>query len=209
MAQPPDGDTDWRLQAKLGRGDGHRGPQGLIGRLRDPDYHREAEAAVPPDVVVTHDGSDLFAYAYSEASLRAARKAIEGVLAKEGIDAQIRLSHWDENYERWRQVDPPLSPAEQEGERAADRAADVIETRTLVATSGKLVRAEFERTMLDWAHKLGLECKILEKHPHLLSTQVGFTVTGRKGQIDEFASALEAEGWTFVRTETGVMLSPL
>jgi len=50
------------------------------------------------------------------------------------------------------------------------------------------------------AAELGLECKIIE-HPHLLSTQVAFTVTGPKRKIDEFAKGLTAEGWSFVRGE--------
>ncbi len=56
--------------------------------------------------------------------------------------------------------------------------------------------------------KLGLECNIIE-HPHLLTTQVGFTVTGPKRRIDEFVQGLNAEGRATVRAETGVMLSPL
>jgi hypothetical protein len=209
MAPTGSGETDWRLQADLGGPEARHGLHGLIGRLRDPDLHREAEAAVPDDVVVTHDGGVLFAYAASEPSLRAARAAIEGVLAKDGIAASIRVSHWDDEHQRWRQVDPQASPDERRREQEADRAAEAVETRTLVATSGKLVRADFEQSMLAWAQRLGLECRIIEQHPHLLSTQVGFTLTGPKGQIDEFARGLDAEGWAFVRAETGVMLSPL
>jgi hypothetical protein len=62
--------------------------------------------------------------------------------------------------------------------------------------------------MLDWADKLGLQCQIVE-HPHLLTTQVAFTVTGPKRKIDEFSEGLNAEEVATMRTERAVMLSPL
>jgi hypothetical protein len=205
------GEQDWRLQAQLDVPDTGRALHGLLGRLRGPDgpdVVKEVEATVPPDVVVTHDGSLLFAYAADEDTLAAARKAIEGVLQRDGVKASVRVSHWDDELDRWQQTDPPPTPEERAAEEAAERAADEIETRTLVANSGKLIRAEFEQSMTDWAARLGLECKIIE-HPHLLSTQVAFTVTGPKGKIDEFSRGLVAEGWAMVRSETTVMISPL
>jgi hypothetical protein len=78
----------------------------------------------------------------------------------------------------------------------------------MVAISGKLVRREFEQTMREAAAQLGLKCEIVE-HPHLVRTQVAFTVTGPKRKVDEFARSLEAEGWAYVRTELGVASSPL
>jgi hypothetical protein len=62
--------------------------------------------------------------------------------------------------------------------------------------------------MREWAQRLGLECEVVE-HPHLLTTQVVFTVTGPRRRIDEFVEGLRAEGWATIRTETAVMLSPL
>jgi hypothetical protein len=201
-------EQDWRLQAELDVGDARGALHGLISRLRGPDVVKEVQATVPHDVVITHDGKLLFAYAADEATVRAARSAIEGVLQHDGIAATVRLSRWDDEFDRWQQIDPPASAEEKRTQDAADRDADAIETRTMVASSGKLVRAEFEQSMLDWAAKLGLECEIIE-HPHLLTTQVGFTVTGSKRKIDEFSQGLSAEGWAAVRAETGVMLSPL
>ena len=201
-------DQDWRLEAELDVADARGALHGLIGRLRGPDIVKEVEATVSHEVVITHDGKLLFAYAADEATLGAARSAIEGVLQRDGIKATVRISHWDDESDRWQQTDPPPTASEGRAQEAADRDADAIETRTMVATSGKLVRAEFEQSMLAWADKLGLECKIIE-HPHLLTTQVGFTVTGPKRKVDEFSRGLNAEGWAAVRAETGVMLSPL
>lgn len=201
-------DQDWRLQAALGVGDTRSAMDHLIGRLRGPNVVHDLAAAVSHDVVITHDGRLLFAYAATEATLTAARGAIEDVLRRDGINASIRVSHWDDELDAWRQTDPPPTAEARRIEDAADGGADAVETRTMVASSGRLIRAEFEQTMLDWADKLGLQCTIIE-HPHLLTTQVGFTVTGPKRKIDEFSQGLIAEGWATVRTETGVMLSPL
>jgi len=62
--------------------------------------------------------------------------------------------------------------------------------------------------MRDWADRLELQCAIVE-HPHLLTTQVAFTVTGPKRKIDEFARGLREEEWQTIRAERWVIASPL
>jgi hypothetical protein len=208
LADPPQIEQDWRLQAELDVGDARGTLHGLLGRLRGPDVVEEVQAAAPHDAVITHDGRLLFAYAASQESLAQARAAIESVLRHDGIAASIRVSHWQDDFDEWRQVDPPASAQQARAQDAADSDAQTPETRTLVATSGKWVRDEFEQSMNAWADKLGLECRVIE-HPHLLTTQVAFTVTGPKRKIDEFSEGLTAEGWATIRAETGVMLSPL
>jgi hypothetical protein len=210
MASPDgaDADKDWRLQAQLSDGEPRERLRDLIGRLREPGVIGDAQQTVGDDVVITHDGGTLYGYASSEAAIGAARTALEAALSSEGTDASIRISHWDSEHEEWRQVDPPPSEVAREVIAREDQANGAIETRTLVATAGKLVRKEFEQSMSVWAQKLGLECEIVE-HPHLLTTQVAFTVTGSKDRVDEFAQGLRAEGWTYVRTETGVMFNPI
>jgi hypothetical protein len=225
------GEQDWRLKAELdatvgaggaggmeGAGDMGGALEHLLGRLRGglrggsdgggPDVVHEAQAAMPHDVVLTHDGRLLFAYAVDQDTITAARRALESVLSHDEIKASIYVSHWDQELDAWRQIDPPSSGSERVREEAAVRDAETIETRTLVASSGKMIRAEFEQSMLDWAGKLGVQCTILE-HPHLLTTQVGFTVTGPKRKLDEFATGLKAEEAATIRTERAVMMSPL
>jgi hypothetical protein len=201
---------DWRLQAELAELDTGGVLHGIVGRLRGSDTSllKEIEASVPHDVVITHDGRQLFAYAADETTLKAARAAIEAVIAKEGVAASVRVSRWDAEFDEWQQTDPPASAEERAASEAARRDGETIETRTLVASSGKLVRAEFEQTMRVSADRLGLECEIIE-HPHLLSTQVAFNVTGPRRKLDQFAAGLTAEEWATIRTETGVMTSPL
>jgi hypothetical protein len=206
--QERDDEQDWRMEAELQVPDAGGALHELIGRLRGPDVVKEIEARVPHDVVVTHDGKLLFAYAAQQATLASARSEIEQILAGDGIQASVRVSHWDDEFEKWRQTDPPLTVEEQQSEAAAERDANAPETRTLVVSSGKMVRAEFEQSIREWADKLELQCSIVE-HPHLLTTQVAFTVTGPKHKIDEFARGLRAEEWQTIRTERAVMISPL
>jgi hypothetical protein len=228
MTDVMSGEQDWRLKAQLDAAGGAVGAGGagemggalehLLGRLRgglhgDSDgggsgVVREARAAMPHDVVLTHDGKLLFAYAADQETITAARRALESVLSHDELKASIFISHWDEDLDAWRQIDPPSSGSERVQEEAAVRDAETVETRTLVASSGKMIRAEFEQSMLAWAGKLGVQCTILE-HPHLLTTQVGFTVTGSKRKLDEFATGLQAEEAATIRTERAVMMSPL
>ncbi|HXP36617.1 MAG TPA: hypothetical protein VN817_02520, partial [Solirubrobacteraceae bacterium] len=138
------------------------------------------------------------------------RRAIESAAAREGLVVRaIGISHWDVELDDWQQIDPPpATPEQQQVAAAAERDATLEETRTLVASAGRLVRAEFEQSLNEWASELGVQCKVFE-HPHLLKTQVGFTVTGSKRKLDEFAQGLKAEERAILRTERAVMLSPL
>jgi hypothetical protein len=201
-------DQDWRLKAELEIEDRRSALDRLIGRVREPDVIKEVGEAVPHEVMVTHDGKLLFAYAATNAALTSARNAIEAVLRRDGIKATVYVSHWDEDLDRWRQVDPPLSGEERRIEDAAVRDAEAVETRTMVVSTGKLIRSEVEQTMRGWAEKLGLECELIE-HPHLLTSQIAFTVTGPKRRIAEFADGLKAEELATLRTERAVILSPL
>ena len=201
-------DQDWRLKAELDADHTRSRLDHLVGHARGPDVVKDVGEAVPHDVVITHDGKLLFAYAASEAALRAARAAIEGVLTNDGINASIYISHWDDQRDEWRQTDPPLTGEEARIEAAAERDAEAVETRTMVASTGKLIRTEVEQIMLNWADKLNLECTIVE-HPHMMTTQVAFTVTGPKRKVEEFAEGLRAEELATMRTEREVMISPL
>jgi hypothetical protein len=208
-----DEQQDWRLKVELDASvDAGGGVSHLFGHLRggvgggNPDVAHELESAVPHDVVLTHDGKLLFAYAADEEALAATRRAIEGVLARENMRGRIFVSHWDDELDSWRQTDPPPSAAEVQKAAASERDGETVETRTLVASSGKSVRGTLEQSMLEWAEQLGVQCTIIE-HPHLLTTQVGFTITGPRHKLDEFSAGLKAEETTTIRSENSVILS--
>ncbi len=194
-------DRDWRLTGVLPALGEHRGLHGFVERLRDPELLQQVRAEVADDVVITHDGDRLFAYASGRAGIESARAVIENVLAHDRLEATLELSHYSPELDEWVDPDAPL-PAPGESDRGAPQ------TRTLVATVGKMIREEFEQSMRTWADQLGLRCEIVE-HPHLLSSQVAFTVTGPPRKLDEFAAGLGAGERRTIRTETAVMASPL
>lgn len=195
-----DDERDWRLVGELTGGERQTTLHAFVERLRDPEVVREVRAAVADEVVITHDGNRMFAYAAGRFAIEQARAAIEEVLASDGLQARLALSHYSAESDEWVDPDAPPPPA--------DAAVPPSETRTLVATVGKMIREEFEESMRAWADKLGLRCEIHE-HPHLLSSQVAFTITGPSRKLDEFASGLSAEERQTIRTEQIVMASPL
>jgi hypothetical protein len=201
-------DQDWRLTVELDGDDSQRALEGLRERARSSQVVRDAESVAPHGVVITHDGERLFAYAAERASLDAARSAIETAMRDDGIAGSIRVSHWDKQLDVWKLIDPPPTAEQARAEEASDRNAEAIATTTLVVSTGKEIRAEFERSMSTYAEELGVQCKLLE-HPHLLTTQVAFTVTGPRRKLQEFAEGLKAEERATIRTERLVMASPL
>src|SRR5207248_3222318 len=102
---------DWRLRAELDAEERRTALDHLLERVRGPDVVEEVGEAVPHDVAITHDGTLLFAYAASESALTAARRAIEATLRRDGVHADVSVSHWDERFDEWLQVDPPLTGA--------------------------------------------------------------------------------------------------
>lgn len=203
-----DAQQDWRLEARLA-GERQQGAlDRLIGRARGGDELAEQlDAAVSDDVVVSHDGDRVFAYAGDEAGVRAARGAIDAALRGDELTATFAISRWDHELDDWRQVDPPPDAAVEGAYERVREQADRVVTRTMVVSAGKLARDILEQTMRAAAAELGLECEVVE-HPHLLSVQVAFTVTGAQRKVDEFRAALAAEGAATVRADS-IVLNPL
>jgi hypothetical protein len=198
---------DWRLEVSI-RDEPTKAAHHLLDALRGPGAARRLESDVPAAVVMTHDGNTFFSYASDEAHIRSVRDAVAAVLARDDIAASVRTSTWDDSIDEWRQTDPPLTGNAKTAAGVVDRDARALETRTLVATAGRAVRIDFETTMTNAARSLGLQCTISE-HPHLLASQVAFTLTGPHHKIDEFAEELVVEGWPTIRTDVAIMASPL
>jgi hypothetical protein len=195
-----DDDRDWRLVGELIGGESKGTLHALVERLQDPEALRDVRGAVSDEVVITHDGNRLFAYAAGRAAIEQARTTIERVLARDGVQARLALSHYSTESDEWIDPDAPPPPG--------GAAATPSQTRTLVATVGKMIREEFEESMRAWADQLGLRCEIHE-HPHLLNSQVAFTVTGPARKLDEFVAGLKAEERQTILAESAVMASPL
>ena len=197
-------EQDWRLTAELEEPEDHHG---LLDRVVDHvrgEYGKAADevhARVGPDVVITHDGHRLFAYAGSRAALASARESVAAACDHHGLTATYVMGHWDDDLDRWRQVEPPETAEQAERARLQDLDDETVETQTVVCRAGGTVRASLELGMREYADRLGLECEVVE-HRHVLQTQVAFKLTGPRRKIAEFRSALEQDSWTSIRADS-------
>lgn len=203
-------DQDWRLQIDL---DDPTEAGIVLHKVRvDPhaeDHH--APSLLGDDVVVTHDDGRIFVYAATKDSLDAARGVLESVLPGSHGSACVRASRWEEQLRIWRQIEPPLTPEEEQAmstavEVEAERRAanEPSESRTVMAVTGRLIRKQFERQMVGYAQSVGLECEVVE-HPHLLFTQIVFTVTGAHNDVAAFAHYLKSEAQASSRIDPGLI----
>jgi hypothetical protein len=199
-------DQDWRLRADLAD------PAGLHARLRDAHHFEEQlKPLISQDVVLSYDDCTLFAYANTREAIDETRVAVEHQLDSDGLTATLRIDHWDDglgDVGDWNQVQPPPDAgarsheaAERDEHRAHEAREAVVETRTVAITSGRMVRTWFEKTVADEAREAGVELSIVE-HPHLLTTQIAFTLTGPTGAVDSVVEDLEARAGAVTRLET-------
>jgi hypothetical protein len=188
-------DQDWRLRLDLGE------PLDLGKELE------QSGVWLPDDVVLSRDDNTLFVYAMHRESLTSARAAVEQVLLRAGLTGTIRVSHWDERTMRWQQLDPPPPEAElrREQEQAeAEETAPGAATQTVVCTIGRLIRKPFEQEVVSFAEQEGLRCEVVE-HPHLLSSQVVFTVTGEPERVEQFVRYVREDARSTTRIDAGLI----
>lgn len=190
-------EQDWRLRATL---DGSDDLDDLISRLcgHEEVLGSKVGGALPLGTVLSHDGEKLFAYASTRAGIDSTRSAIEGALHGAGRQADLRVSHWDEDVGEWRQVEPPLDDGERKLDDAHAIEAGRHETRTLTCVAGRLDRAMVEIDLVNYAKRRGLECTVAERR-HLLSADLTFSVSGPASKLDEFAAyarrMVNSQGW--------------
>jgi hypothetical protein len=191
-----DDDQDWRLRVEIDD------PGALHAKLRDArHFERELDPLVADDVVLSHDGSTLFAYASTSASIDEARRAIEHQLAADGLRATVRADQWDEASSSW------LAPGEPVPARPTDPAEEPVVTRTYAETSGKLVRNWFETVVAAEARERGVALSIVE-HPHLMTTQIAFTLTGPTSAVDAVIRTIRARATNLTQFESA-SLTPI
>jgi hypothetical protein len=113
---------EWRVEVELSEEHGLAVGHGLLTARLD----EEAERSLGSSVIVTHDGSHLFAYAASEAAARNAEAVIRGLLTGEGVEAEVRVTRWHPIEEAWKDPAAPLPETDDEaaGERARHEAAE-------------------------------------------------------------------------------------
>jgi hypothetical protein len=103
----------------------------LRERLRALKLDDDARDRLGEDVVVTRDGSRIFAYTSTEAQAREAEGVIRELVADEGVTAEIGVTRWHPVAEEWREASLPLprTPEEEEREYEEREAAEVEEAR--------------------------------------------------------------------------------
>jgi hypothetical protein len=112
------GQDEWRVEVEL---DDPEHGYGLAERLAALDLADEVRDRLRGRVIVTRDGSELFAYASEEEAAREALSVIKGVIdSDEKLTAELTLTRWHPVEEAWKDASIPLpeTDAEYEAERA-------------------------------------------------------------------------------------------
>jgi hypothetical protein len=92
---------EWRVEVELGD-EGHGLTLGE--RLGSLDLDDEARERLGGNVIVTRDGSRMFLYAGSEDAAREAMRVIEELIAAEGLEAEVEVTHWDPGDHAWEDI---------------------------------------------------------------------------------------------------------
>jgi hypothetical protein len=116
---------DFRVEVELDD-EAHGYP--LRERLRALNLDDEARERLGRNVVVTRDGSRIFAYTSTEAQAREAEQVISRLLADEGLTAELAVTRWHPVAEEWRDASLPL-PATSEDEERESQEHEAAERR--------------------------------------------------------------------------------
>jgi hypothetical protein len=117
---------DFRVEVEL---DDEEHGYPLRERLRALNLDDDARERLGKSVVVTRDGSRLFAYASNEAQVREAERVIRELVGAEGLTGDVRVTRWHPVVEEWEDASLPLpaTPAEQDLEYEQREAAELQE----------------------------------------------------------------------------------
>jgi hypothetical protein len=119
---------DFRVEVELDD-EAHGYP--LRERLRALNLDDDARDRLGSDVVVTRDGSSLFAYTSTAEQASEAERVIRELLRDEELTADITLTRWHPVAEEWRDASLPLpsTPADEQHEYEEREAAETQEAR--------------------------------------------------------------------------------
>jgi hypothetical protein len=108
---------DFRVEVELDD-EAHGYP--LRERLRALRLDDEARDRLGRSVVVTRDGSRLFAYTSTEEQAREAERVIAELVSAEGLTADLLVTRWHPVAEDWRDAALPLPQTAADEERESD-----------------------------------------------------------------------------------------
>lgn len=114
---------DFRVEVEL---DDEAHGYSLVERLRAMTLDAAVRERLGDKVVVTRDGSRLFAYTATESAARAAEHVVRDVLRDEGLTADVGVTRWHPTLEDWRDAAEPLpsTAADEEREYGEREAAE-------------------------------------------------------------------------------------
>src|SRR5438876_696749 len=93
---------EWRIVAKVL--DHKRSRATLVDHLL---------AITPPDVDVHPRGRDeIMIYAFAQADLRSAERALMSIAAREAVTVETTLTRWNPAKEQWQDPELPIEPME-------------------------------------------------------------------------------------------------
>lgn len=96
---------EWRLQIEV-EDDSHL--ESLVERLDAQEAEDELSGAFEDRVVVSRDGSRIFAYTATREQAEAAGRVVAGLAAQRDWVVATELKHWHPLAERWEDPDVPL-----------------------------------------------------------------------------------------------------
>jgi hypothetical protein len=148
-------DDDFRLQIDL-EDDGVAGT--LADLLRSGELEHDLKYAAADQLIVSHEGEEIFVYAADREHIDVARTAVEKLVATKGWEAKLDVRRWHPEAEEWEDVDKPMptTAAEHEAEHEERIAQEDAETAAHGGHAEFEVRIEFpsHREAHDFAKKL-------------------------------------------------------
>jgi hypothetical protein len=101
-------DDEYRVELDL-----HEAIHGLADRLRTHDLDDEVCERLGGRVIVTRDGEKIYVYTRTDEAAREAERAVQQVLAEEGLQAETRVRRWNPEQRFWQDADEPLADADE------------------------------------------------------------------------------------------------
>jgi hypothetical protein len=113
---------DWRVRIELHDPGVARE---LTEQLEAGELEHDLARSFHDQVIVSHDGSEVFCYAGTRAQAEQAAQVVRGLAGTHSWEAGIELRHWHPVADEWQDPDAaePSTPAQQEAERG-ERVAD-------------------------------------------------------------------------------------
>jgi hypothetical protein len=117
---------DWRLTARLTEDGARR----LLEQLREHEADDAVRDRLGGAVAVSGEGNTVYAYASTAEEIHEAEAVVRGLLAENGIEAQVSVDRWHDLEQRWEDESVPLPETEAERETERERLEETEEAES-------------------------------------------------------------------------------